>query len=101
MPLRYKLECLSLKLFKTEYAIIIGWGGKGGGVNSLIVAYYKVYKQQLEIANVSRTIFRQLTAMLCRYKEEMIMGFDNKTSITCPSHFEFVTIFISKKFITH
>ena len=57
-------------------------GGKGGGVNSLIVAYYKVYKQQLEIANVSRrTIFRQLTAMLCRYKEEMIMGFDNKNVV--------------------
>jgi len=54
----------------------------GGGVNSLIVAYYKVYKQQLEIANVSRrTIFRQLTAMLCRYKEEMIMGFDNKNDV--------------------
>jgi hypothetical protein len=60
---------------------LLDGGEKGGGVNSLIVAYYKVYKQQLEIANVSRTIFRQLTAMLCRYKEEMIMGFDNKNDV--------------------
>ena len=51
----------------------------GGGVNSLIVAYYKVYKQRIEIA---RKMYRELFSHPTGGDVVSIQrGFDNKNDV--------------------
>jgi hypothetical protein len=62
-----------------SHTLNIGGGGKGRRVNSLIVAYYKVYKQRIEIA---RKMYRELFSHPTGGDVVSIQrGFDNKNDV--------------------